>query len=418
MTSKPTMDVNGGVYLLRWKEEMVAMKLDRIRESQMSVTAELTVGTTRPGIGGQHLHQARATLTSTQARAQIAGALRRRVDDLDWDAMIEQACVMVLQNYRQGEPVIQVGNLERREQSAYLVWPLLRYGEPTLIYADGGSGKSTLAAMIGLMVQSGHPGMANMNVLGHGNVLYLDYEASFEEVDEHVKQLRPALRLEGTEILYRFCYQPLADEVEEIQHIVSEQEVSLLIVDSLALACGGEPEKTENILPYYRALRSLRKASMTLHHVNKEDKFYGNSYLKNMSRSVWRLRKTQEAGADELVIGLYHDKVNRGKLIQPIGLRFRYDGVNRAEATGVVVEPYELLEDPGQAANLPMKDRIAALLKTGKRTVKEIAEEVVSDENSVRTTLNRHKGTLFQPFKDGSETYWGMSAFQREDQRW
>jgi exonuclease VII small subunit len=266
------------------------------------------------------------------------------------------------------------------------------------------------------MVQGEHAGLlGTLNVLQHGNVLYMDYEASADEVNEHVRLLRNGLGLPGIELAYRRCYVPLADEIEDVQRLVAERDVKLLIVDSLALACGGEPEKTEYVIPLFRALRALGVAVFIIHHVNREGKVYGSAYLKNMARNVWELKKTQEVGSDEVIIGLYHEKVNRGKKLKPIGLRFDYGGVNRAESTGVAVETYDLKDDPDQARNLPMKDRLAEALRRGRMTVKELAEEINEAEDSIRVILNRNKGSLFQPTKEG---YWGLSAFHAEEQRW
>src|SRR3990167_4839636 len=243
--SKPLLTVNAGVYLLKWEPEQITMRIDRIREDKVNVTGEVTVKTTLPGIA-DHLHQARLNLTSTTARRTVSSHLKTRLDTLDWDAMVEQACVKVLEHYRQGEPVILVWNLERTNSEDFLVFPMIRLQEPTLVYADGGSGKSTVGALIAVMVQAGYPGIKGLPVKYSGNVLWLDYEASADEVDERVKQIRPALGIsDAVQLYYRYCSQPLSDEIEEIQRIVAELDITLIVIDSLALACGGEPEKTE-----------------------------------------------------------------------------------------------------------------------------------------------------------------------------
>ena len=50
-----------------------------------------------------------------------------------------------------------------------------------------------------------------------------------------------------------------------------------------------------------------------------------------------------------------------------------------------------------------MKDRIIGVLDNGKRSVTDLADELDTKENAVRTTLNRHKDTFVKVGND-----WGV----------
>jgi DNA-binding CsgD family transcriptional regulator len=59
---------------------------------------------------------------------------------------------------------------------------------------------------------------------------------------------------------------------------------------------------------------------------------------------------------------------------------------------------------------MTLGQRISAVLKNGALSVKDIAEQLEANENSVKTTLNRHKGDMFSIVnQDGFAPSWGNS---------
>ena len=59
---------------------------------------------------------------------------------------------------------------------------------------------------------------------------------------------------------------------------------------------------------------------------------------------------------------------------------------------------------------MTLGQRISAILRNGALSVKEIAVILEANENSVKTTLNRHKGDLFSIVnQDGFAPSWGNS---------
>src|SRR3990172_4120084 len=106
---KPDFQALGGVYVLNWTNEQIRMRIDRLRDARDGdVTAEVTIIGTANGLS-PHLHQARLNITSTRSRSELSKVLGKR-HPLEWDALIEQACVMTLGAYREGEPVVDVGD--------------------------------------------------------------------------------------------------------------------------------------------------------------------------------------------------------------------------------------------------------------------------------------------------------------------
>jgi hypothetical protein len=409
---KPEMRVNAGIYDLIWPQEQVAIRIDRLRENGHSgLTGEVLVKTLLPGVPS-HLHQARLNLTSTQARRTLARHLEERVPELDWTAIIEQACVLVLRAYREGEPVVAVHDVAPRQGPRFRLDPVILEGHPNLIFGAGGVGKSLLALYFGVLVSSGHHhnGLSPMP----GNVLYLDYETSPEELRERVLAIEAGLGEPGfSNILYRFSHQPLANDTEEVQRIVSEKQIEFAVIDSMGPAVGADPNSPEAVIAYFTALRSLRITTLTLDHVAKNAATptpFGSVYKTNLSRSVFELRKEQEPGDDTMQMGLFHRKANFGKLLPPMGLAATFTPTAIAFSMCSVRDVPALLEGSSHA------DRIEELLKSeGAMTAKEVAETLGIPQNAIRAVLSRHRGRRFTITREGKEPQWG--ALSRREQK-
>ena len=287
--SKPTIRVNAGIYELVWLQEQVAIRVDRLHEnSGSSLTGEILVKSLLPGMPS-HLHQARLNLTSTAARRTLAKHLEERNPEAIWADIVEQACVLVLQSYREGEPVLTVNDIAPRQGSRFRLDPFVLEGHPNMIFGAGGVGKSLLAVYFAVLVSAGHHrnGLSPMP----GNVLYLDYETSPEELRERVAAIEAGLGEPGfSNIFYRFSHQPIANDIEQIQRIVSDKQIEFVVIDSMGPACGADPNSPEAVIAYFTALRSLRIASLTIDHVAKNANTptpYGSVYKTNLCRSVY-----------------------------------------------------------------------------------------------------------------------------------
>jgi hypothetical protein len=419
--SKPEIRVNAGIYDLIWREEQVGIRVDRLRNHSDNLSGEITVKTLLPGVA-PHLHQARLNLTSTSARRTLANHLVGRLAELDWDGIIEDACVLVLRAYREGEPVLCLKDVAPRTGPRYRLAPLLLEGHPNYLYDDGGTGKSLLAGFFGVLVSSGCQwcGLTTMP----GNVLYLDYETSAEEMRERIAAIEKGLADPGcSRIQYRLCVAPLANDIEEIQRIVSEQEIEFVIVDSAGMALGGEKgDPKDPVIEYFRALRSLRICSLTIDHITKGEGGrklpYGSVYKFNLARNVFEMRKAQEAGDDDMHVGLYHRKANFGKLLPPIGFKLALHDAPDGSLVSVTLEPAKVRDVPSLAEGMGVKDRILAfLLSEGSGTVAEIAAALDMTATMIRARLNDGRGKCFTQVGEGREPKWAALSRENEENR-
>ena len=73
----------------------------------------------------------------------------------------------------------------------------------------------------------------------------------------------------------------------------------------------------------------------------------------------------------------------------------------------VTVSPSTLDDVPEFHKDLPLRQRIQLALEDGAKSIRDLADELDSDRDSVRTTLNRHKGKIFTRLTSAGEPIWG-----------
>ena len=382
-TALPAQTVTGGVYSYTWDTEQVQITVQRIREdSRHTPSADIRIRANPEG----HIHFTRINLLSTQARNQVARHCAGRCTrSRDWDAVIEQTCVMTLDHWRQGEPVVNLGTVRPSPEPSYRLKPFLLENEATLIYGDGGIGKSFVAGYLASQVDQGVKLGAFEPI--QGKVLYLDYETNAEIAARRFQALAKGFGFgQDSNVLYRFCFQPLAADISEIQKIVAESDIDCVVVDSAGPACGGDPESASSAINYFTALRSLRRTSLTIAHRSKNNPVgpFGSVYWVNYPRATYELKKAQATGENTMHVAMIHKKVNEGQLQEPVAFKFTFH-------KGAVTVKEEAIEDvPEFSSELPVADQLAmALANSGPVSAKELAEATELNLGSVQVTLSR-----------------------------
>jgi len=273
-----------------------------------------------------------------------------------------------------------------------------------MLYGAGQTGKSIMAVYLAALIESplDHNGLE----AEPGKVLYLDYETDETEVAHRMRCILKGLEVEtATDMLYRYGRMPLADDIEQVQRIVAENEVDVVIVDSLGMAAGGDQDKSMDIIRYFQALRTLKCTTLTIDHVNKEGKLYGNVYKFNEARNVLEVKGVTETESSTIDIGLYHRKMNNGSLMKPLGFRIEFG------EEAYTVRKQDLNQIPELEAGLPLRQRLRSELAHGACPVNDLAEALGVTEATIRMTLNRNKA-LFQPvYQDGVRDHlWGLRS--------
>ena len=382
-TRPPKQEVSGGVYVYTWDEEQVQIVVQRIREdSRHTPSAEIRIRGKTEG----HIHNTRINLLSTQARNQVARHCAGRCTaGREWDAIVEQFAVMTLDHWRQGEPVINLGTVSPPPEPIYRLSPFLLEGETTLIYGDGGIGKSYVAAYLASQIDQGIK-VGRYSPI-QGKVLYLDYETNREIAARRFQAITRGFGFgEPSNVMYRFCFQPLAADIAEIQKIVAEENIDCIVIDSAGPACGGDPESASSAINYFTALRSLRKTTLTIAHRSKSGSAgpFGSVYWVNYPRATYELKKSQEVNDDTMHVALIHRKANEGRLQEPVSFRFDFH-------KGAVTVTEELLEDvPGFIGELPIAEQLFQTLQEyGPQSARDLASLTGLQLASIHVILSR-----------------------------
>jgi hypothetical protein len=408
----PELEVLGDEIHVRFPSVTVEAVLTHHRDSGDGLRAELAVS-----LAGVELHWGQLNLASAPSREGVVKKLGQIDRGLPWREILEHVCRRGAEVFRAGEPVVCLMPKLRTEARRFLIPKLLVRGETNLGFADGGSGKSTLGAVAAVCASSG------LALPGFGaptervNAMHLDWEGCVEEHQHVLAKVMAGLGLtEPPPILYRAMTRPLADDAAAIRTEISRHQIGLVIVDSLAPACGAEPEGADAAVRAMNALRSFGQTTrFVLAHVSKASaeqrsgatKPFGSVFVQNLARNVWEIRATQEEDSDDLRMGLFHRKVNGGRLLSPVGLRFTF------EPERLLLASVDIGSEPDLVARASLPKRITAALAGGALTVEELAEHVGANAASVAAKLRALKVKGFVARLDNDDKgrgRWGLPA--------
>src|SRR6185295_8638361 len=371
-------------FIFVWPDLPFEISLSRIRESSRGTSSELQIkyvnGTGKPKT---LTHQTFNLLTSKTKLAKEMTALH----DAPWSHMLEQVCILALRQLREGEPIQSLLPSADDHPAWFVLNPLLYDKNPTVLYGPGDSLKSYFALYCGMLLASGICG-PNLAVAPEPwKVLFLDWEMSVQDVRGRVKMLQAGdPRLTGTPD-YRRCFQPLADEVSELKSVLTEGRYDILMIDSLAMAAGGqELERADSAVRFNSALRSLNCTSLIIGHTpkpqddQKERSLYGSVFFSNLIRNSWECRREGQT------LGLYHRKHNLSAEHPPLGFHLELN------ETACHITETKLEDDPVLSAGLHLQDRIAKALKEEPgQTLKELALMLGEKAPSVKAKLYLYK---------------------------
>jgi hypothetical protein len=388
----PEVQQRGSYFRFVWGDEEVAADVRRVRESGDHVRAEVTWRSIAPG-EPPHLHSSVLSLTSASAKASIAKSLQEVHREKPWARIIEQLTHTVVCLYRRGEPIVALRTTGEQPRRATLsVEPFIYEGLPFVFFGEPGSGKSYIAVLVAALAATGSriPGVpfAAQRVY---TPLYLDWESHEDDLRNRVRRLESGLGESlDARIHYRFCAGPLARSVDQIVESTTELSPDLVVIDSLGPGAGGDLNSPQSAQEFFEALRQLRCTSIILAHCAKNGdprsrSIFGSQFFTAHARGVAEVKRFQEPGEDEILLGIYHRKSNVSRRCKPFGLRLRFDGED-----GPVTFGWQDLRDvPSLAASLSVGDRITNALRSGALAPAEIAKATGIPGGTVRKELAR-----------------------------
>ena len=398
-------------YFCSFPSAGVTVKVDRVKRTSEGIKAEIDIQCGIPGIP-KNMPWGSLNFASITARKGLVKILNERSAPivLDWDGMLQDVCRKVTIADRAGEPFIRFDELKPRERATWLVRMLLPRGHITTIFGEGGSGKSNFGLANGLSVGTGKQFVPGYMPMAVGTVLYLDYETDESEMKARERALCTGLGYKGpTNMIYRHCQRSLPDDIEETIHECQENNVALVIVDSVAMATAGLGEsgndQNESVIKLYAALRLLNTTCLLIDHVSAADlekkgprKPYGSIYKMNLARMAFDLRSTSKSGISPLHIAIHNLKRNDGPLLPSVGLCVIFgsiDGIDYSEYSAETISDSELQKD------LKGPDKIRFELSRGMKTAVELISLTGLSESNVYKILSREEQKFLMFNEDG-----------------
>jgi hypothetical protein len=407
----PLAIVDQGIYTVQWgpwaqpeadpdrRTGVPAMiELDYVSTDRYGEThAEIAVYWSDP-VDPLAMLRTRLNLVSLTARDRLATALSKRTDalGLDWRTMLDQAVRWSLEHYRRGDPGLLLRDAEELSAGADALTdpPLLEADGLSILFGDGGSLKSWVGLACAASLQAGTSYIGGLGVLAARRVGYLDWEWSARR---HRRRLLQLCGPDMPEVAYIRCSRPIHEERDRLRRFIRHYGLDYGIVDSVGLACGGEPESAEVATRFVNAVGDLFPAGLGIAHVTKAaadkppDKPFGSAYWHNSARRTWYARSVAEPGARGATVGLYNRKANDGPIALPMALAFEW------REDGVSIERQDVRDIPELDAARSIGARMRDLLgRQGSMELHAIAGELEAKVESVKQAAYRGKrdGTL------------------------
>lgn len=395
-----------GIYL-NWSDIKVTATATKVKRlSDERITCQFYIETTRPAMSPT-LYFGDYSVLSLSHRRDLERLLKSQDGNIDWLALLNQASYRIAKSYQRGEPVQTVRSTDEVPPLQFLLSPYLPLGHPTVFYGDGGCGKSYLAVYLAIVARLPWPtnpcGIKVAKPDEPMAVVYLDYETTKDDFTRRVGKIVDGAGLDLVDIEYRRCYEPLADEIDDLVDTVGK--VDLVIIDSIGAACAGDLHGSDTPTRYFNAMRKFNTTTLSLFHQNKSGELYGNRFFWNYARMVWEIKKVQSPGEPCLTLGAYNEKYNEGMLREPQAIEAEFTDTGVIFQSTDITSIPELLASAATSGKMHNKDRIKLLLQAGPKAVYELAEEIGASDAVVRKTLNLYKN-LFEKV----ENEWHLMA--------
>lgn len=358
-------------------------------------------------------------LSSGRDRASFANRLAERKSGLEWRDIMDRFCVEVERRDDEAEPAVWIGNLPAPIDGGWLVEGLLERRQNNGLHGDGSVGKSWMALALAVSVTAGVEILPSYKPLLRGNVLYLDWETDHDTLNARVKQIARGADIEPPNVLYLRMDSPFADNVERILALCQENDIVLIVIDSVeaamagSVSAGGSPNEGPSKIN--RGLRRLGGVTaLLIDHINSDQaqqkgvvrRPYGNIFKRNWVRLAFHLKQSREDAGDGYAhLGLFCAKRNNGKEFDPVGLRWEInDEVCRWTR--------EDIDTPELEDALPTADRIHGYLRReGPSNPSAVAEGTGISGGTVRSTLMRRRDL----FGKNGNGLWEALRRQAED---
>ena len=401
----PDFQEVAGQLIYTWVKHGVTIKLDEMMRDREGIHSELEIEAIMPGRQTLDHGPIRFNLSSTTTRNSLVKYLGGQMPELAWPTMMDTVCRLAISHFKVGPSLINLAHYEGFPPN-WLLWPLILEDEINILFGDGGNGKSLIAMAAAISLQTQNSLLSGMVPNGNTKTLYLDWEASPNAHANRLKKLMHPVPM--LDMAYLRCSAPLHEIVRQVKRHLTESGCAMVVIDSIAAACGGEPERADVALRLCNAVRSLDTTSLLIGHQTKGNddtgKPFGSVFWTNEARSTMEIKRQQDAGQDTMNLGLYHRKINDGRLEKPIGI-----SVSFSDDT-IRFGSQSLVDVPELASRLPAWQVIERYLReSGPSPVEEIAAATDRKANTIHKVFSDRRDIFVEiPNLDGTQKLWGI----------
>jgi len=367
---------------------------------------------------------ARINLVSLSTRESFARQLKQALGkELPWDMLFSTAITATLEYLSSRDLSLDLADVAD-EEAPILFDPFLVKDGANLLFGDGGTGKTYFCLRLALSFATGEPflGFTPKEV---GGTLFVDYEDNEKTASFRLSRLCADPKLNLNPKLAKSCIRylnpqgaPLHTIIPALKKIIREHNIALILVDSVASACGSEPEKAEAASKYYNALKSLNITSLSIAHVVKtegvkQDKAFGSVFWHNLARNTWNIQGEEDQDEEKNTLGgvmseksrqlgMFHRKFNGGAKSKPINMRIVY-AENHVR--------FEEGKPDFWNKDRKLEDRVLTLLRMGPKTKAELSDELINvPDSSLKNTLAVLKGRNLIGKEEGKGGVYKMVA--------
>jgi len=381
----------GPDYVVR-HEQGIVLTFSRLHESKEDIVGMLEIKLQNyAGRDDGVLFDSRIILTGPRSKSDAANACSKRVGEFTlWSDLVERACIEVRRGLAMGNPWVDLGNGELAPKPPPLIAPLWMRNEHAILFGDGGSGKSKMTLLFATLLSAGIDG-AGLEVPAPQRVGVVDFEDDEDTFRWRLNAIARGLGLEQRpQVFYKRGDATMTGMADGLSRSIAELGIDGIIVDSVGVACGAEPEAAQAANEYFRVLRSLPiKWSISIAHQTKDKakamEPFGSIFWKNGARNIWKAVAEQQTGSNVLNVGMMNTKANNRALEKAVAFAITHD------EDKIVVRRQDGIwrEELVNQASLRVQILSALQHAPGPLTPQEIADWAGVKVNSVGPTLKR-----------------------------
>ena len=370
----------------------------------------------------------RLNVLSLSSRESFARQMAKGVGmKLPFDSMLSEAIELVRKEVEKEKNWTWLSDVEQSNGDKWLFDPFILDNSTNVLFGKGGGGKTYMTLRLALSLATGKP-FLGFKPSRTCKTLFIDYEDVAENLKERLVKICKGDGMKPVDgdpsesvCYYRPNGLPMNEAVQAVKRCVKENGIGLIIIDSAALACGGEPEKAESALRYFNALNKLGVATLTIAHETKSenhDYVFGSVFFHNSARNIWNFQAKDdfsfEYESKDVQAAMFHRKCNHGRRKANVYVKF----VHNEDSTDIT------FGDP-EAWSENMKDwqKIIRSLEAGPKTNHDIASDsgVKLEVVKARLTDLRKQGKV----EKGTDNLWrvgkpvtgGVTGFEELSKR-